>query len=40
MPHQFDKEFSWKKHLEDIDEDIAIARNAELEIIEQNLKTR
>ena len=23
MPHQFDKEFSWRKHLEDVDKDIA-----------------
>lgn len=26
MPHQFDKEFSWRKHLEDVDKDIATAR--------------
>ena len=28
MPHQFDKAFSWRKHLEDVDKDIATAREA------------
>jgi hypothetical protein len=31
MPHQFDKEFSWRKHLEDVDKDIVVAKNAVLE---------
>lgn len=31
MPHQFDKEFSWRKHLEDVDKDIAVAKNAVVE---------
>jgi len=28
MPHQFDKEFSWREHLADVDQDIAVAKNA------------
>lgn len=28
MPYQFDKEFSWRKHLKDVDEDIAVAKSA------------
>lgn len=28
MPHQFDKEFSWREHLEDVDKDIAVARES------------
>lgn len=31
MPHQFDKEFSWRKHLEDVDKDIATAMEVEKE---------
>tara|TARA_Y100001980_G_C14556908_1_gene353358 strand:+ start:128445 stop:130562 length:2118 start_codon:yes stop_codon:yes gene_type:complete len=31
MPHQFDKEFSWRKHLEDVDKDIVIAKISEIE---------
>ena len=26
MPHQFDKEYSWRKHLADVDLDIVIAK--------------
>ena len=29
MPHQFDDKFSWRKHLEDVDQDIAVARGAD-----------
>ncbi|MEQ9220056.1 MAG: hypothetical protein RLO17_18525 [Cyclobacteriaceae bacterium] len=28
MPYQFDEEFSWRKHLEDVDKDTAIAKNS------------
>lgn len=31
MPHQFDKEFSWREHLSDIDKDIVIAKNASVQ---------
>ena len=28
MPHQFDKEFSWRKHIVDVNQDIALANEA------------
>lgn len=31
MPHQFDKEFSWRKHLRDVDKDVATAKAAKTE---------
>ncbi|MFY0652428.1 MAG: hypothetical protein JXQ96_10360 [Cyclobacteriaceae bacterium] len=31
MPHQFDKEFSWRKHLEDIDKDIAFVKDVSIQ---------